>query len=71
LRFRHCAIHANTCTNTIGSNGDYEFAHFNLLPLFPRRGVGRANDSHYTRIAYNCKNFLNYFSGLDENGAPL
>lgn len=36
------------------------FAHFNLLPLFPRRGVGRSNNSHYIRIAYKYKN---YFSG--------
>lgn len=37
-----------------------KFSHFNLLcPQYPRRGVGRANDSHYTRIAYK----VNSFSG--------
>lgn len=42
---------------------DYCHFHFILQPLFPRRGVGRANNSQSTRFAYNCKNYFNYFLG--------
>lgn len=44
-----------------GLDGFQCFAHFSLLPLIPEaRCLRCADDSHYTRIAYNVNNYLQF-----------